>query len=86
MSNIFASVEGITIEKYCITYRIEFVKKLILEDELTFSEIADQTGYSSVHHLSTQFKKITGFTPSSFKKKHKINHPNTIIYNFPLIM
>ncbi len=67
LSNLFSEVEGTTIEKYFIAQRIERVKELIVYDELTLSEIADQLGYSSVAYLSNQFKKITGFTPSYFK-------------------
>lgn len=68
ISNIFSEVEGTTIEKYYIAQRIEHVKELLVYDELTLSEIADQLNYSSVAHLSSQFKKITGLTPSHFKK------------------
>lgn len=68
LSNLFSSFEGITIEKYLILQRIEKAKELIFYDELTLSEIAYQLGYSSVAHLSSQFKKTTGLTPSEFKK------------------
>ncbi|EMR04492.1 helix-turn-helix domain-containing protein [Cesiribacter andamanensis] len=68
LSNLFSSLEGTTIEKYTILQRIEKVKELLVYDELTLSEIAWQLGYSSVHHLSAQFKKVTGLTPSHFKK------------------
>jgi len=73
LSNLFSEVEGTTIEKYFITQRIERAKELIVYDELSLSEIADQLGYSSTAYLSNQFKKITGFTPSYFKslKEHK---------------
>ena len=73
LSNLFSEVEGTTIEKYFIAQRIERVKELIVYDELSLSEIADQLGYSSVAYLSNQFKKVTGFTPSYFKslKEHK---------------
>lgn len=67
LSNLFSEVEGITIEKYFINQRIEKVKELLMYDELSLSQIADQLGYSSVAYLSNQFKKITGFTPSYFK-------------------
>lgn len=67
LSNLFSEVEGTTIEKYFITQRIEKVKELIVYDELSLSQIADQLGYSSVAYLSNQFKKITGFTPSHFR-------------------
>ena len=68
LSNLFSSVEGITIEKYIILQRIEKVKEMLVYDELTLSEIAYQTGYSSVQHLSNQFKKTIGMSPSVFKK------------------
>ncbi len=67
LSNLFSEVEGITIEKYLINQKIEKVKELIIYDELSLSEIAFQIGYSSVSHLSNQFKKVTGLTPSHFK-------------------
>ena len=72
LSSIFSSVEGTTIERYIILQRLEHVKELLIYDELTLSEIANQTGYSSVHHLSNQFKKIIGMSPTQFKKLH---HP-----------
>ena len=68
LSTLFSSSEGITIERYIILQKIEKVKELIVYDELSFSEIAYRLGYSSVQHLSSQFKKITGLTPSHFKK------------------
>lgn len=68
LSNLFSEVEGTTIEKYFITQKIERVKELLVYDELTLNEIAYQLNYSSTAHLSTQFKKVTGFTPSHFKK------------------
>ncbi|GET24750.1 AraC family transcriptional regulator [Prolixibacter sp. NT017] len=68
LSNLFSSIEGTTIEHYYIEQKIEKVKELLVYDELTLSEIAYQMGYSSVAHLSGQFKKITGLTPSHFKK------------------
>jgi AraC-like DNA-binding protein len=68
LSTLFSSVEGVTIEKYAILQRIERAKELLLYNELTLSEIAYQLGYSSVQHLSQQFKKVTGLTPSHFKE------------------
>lgn len=68
LSKLFSTVEGRTIEHYYIQQRIEKVKELLIYDELTLSEIAFKLGYSSVAHLSGQFKKITGMTPSAFKK------------------
>ncbi len=67
ISTLFSQVEGITIEQYFLLQRIERVKELISYDERTMSEIADSTGFSSVAHLSAQFKKLTGMTPSAFK-------------------
>jgi AraC-like DNA-binding protein len=68
LSNLFSSVEGTTIEKYVINQKIEKVKELLVYDELSLSEISYQLGYSSVQHLSNQFKKITGLSPSHFKR------------------
>lgn len=68
LSSLFSQVEGITIEKYLINQKIERVKELIIYDELSLSEIAYKLGYSSVAHLSNQFKKVTGLTSSHFKK------------------
>lgn len=68
LSSLFSSVVGITLEQYIIRQKIEKVKELLFYDELTLSEIADRLGYSSVAHLSGQFKKMTGLTPSELKK------------------
>ena len=68
LSSLFSSFEGITIEKYLILQRIEKVKELLVYNELSLKEIAYQLGYSSVAHLSNQFKKVTGLTPSHFKE------------------
>jgi YesN/AraC family two-component response regulator len=68
LSYTFSEVENITIEKYIINQKIERVKELLVYDELSLNEIAYQMGYSSVAHLSNQFKKVTGLTPSHFKK------------------
>lgn len=67
LSSLFSEVEGITIEKYLIQQKIEKVKEYIIYDELSISEIAYKLGYSSVAHLSNQFKKVTGLTPTHFK-------------------
>lgn len=67
LSALFSEVEGITIEKYFIRQKIERVKELLVYNEYTLSEIADQLGYSSVAHLSSQFKQVTGLTPSHYK-------------------
>ena len=68
LSDLFSSVEGKTIEQYFILQRIEKVKELLVYDQLSLTEISYETGFSSVHHLSSQFKKVTGLTPSYFKK------------------
>jgi len=71
ISGLFSSIEGMTIEKYVILQRIEKAKELLMYAELTLSEIADKLGYSSVQHLSQQFKKTTGLTPTHFKNLKK---------------
>jgi len=73
LSTLFSQTEGITIEQFIILQRIERAKELLVYNELTLSEIAYKLDYSSVQHLSTQFKKVTGLTPSHFKtiKKQK---------------
>lgn len=68
LSDLFSSIEGKTIEQFFILQRIEKVKELIVYDQLSLTEISYQTGFSSVHHLSSQFKKMTGLSPSHFKK------------------
>jgi AraC-like DNA-binding protein len=68
LANLFSEVQGITIEKFFIAHKIERVKELLVYDELSLTEIAYQMHYSSVAHLSTQFKKVTGLTPSYFKQ------------------
>ncbi len=68
LANLFSEVKGITIEKFYLTHKIEKVKELIVYDELNLSEIAYKMHYSSVAHLSNQFKKYTGLTPTHFKK------------------
>ena len=73
LSSLFSSVEGITLEQYIIRQKIEKVKELLFYDELNLSEIAYKLGYSSVAHLSGQFKKVTGFTPSELKKSREID-------------
>jgi AraC-like DNA-binding protein len=76
LSNLFSSMEGITIEKYTIRQRIEKVKELLTYKELSLSEIAEQMDYSSVQHLSQQFKKETGLTPTKFRElKENIRKP-----------
>jgi len=68
LANLFSEVQGTTIEKFIIAHKIERVKELIIYDELNLTEIASNMHYSSIAHLSNQFKKITGLTPSHFKK------------------
>ena len=68
LSNIFSEVKGITIQQFIIIHKIERIKELIIYDELNITEIADKMNYSSVAHLSGQFKKITGLSPSHFKQ------------------
>ncbi len=68
LANLFSEVEGINIEHYIIMHKIERVKELLVYDELSLTEISYKLHYSSVAHLSNQFKKITGLTPSHFKR------------------
>ena len=81
LSNLFSSVEGITLEQYIIRQKIEKVKELLFYDELNLSQIAHKLGYSSVAHLSAQFKKITGFTPSELKKSRDIDRSRRSLDN-----
>ncbi len=79
LSNLFSEVKGITIQHFIIKHKIERVKELILYNELNLTEIAYKLNYSSVAHLSNQFKKVTGHTPSFYKKieqKRKSNLEN----------
>jgi len=76
LSNLFTEVKGITIEHFYLTHKIEKVKELLVYDELNLTEIAYKMHYSSVAHLSNQFKKMTGLTPSHFKNlKNKSRNP-----------
>lgn len=68
LSNIFSEVKGITIQQYIITHKIERAKELLLYDELNLTEIAWKLHYSSVAHLSNQFKKVTGLSPTFYKQ------------------
>ena len=68
ISKIFSQTENITLEQYFILQKIEKVKELLIYRELTLSQIADKLGYKTVQHLSQQFKKITGFSPSQFQE------------------
>lgn len=67
LANLFSENQGITIERFMLTHKIEHVKELLIYDELNITEIADRMHYSSVAHLSNQFKKFTGLTPSHYK-------------------
>ena len=77
LSRLFSEVEGITVEQFFILQKIEKVKEWIAYDELTLSEISWKLGYSSIAHLSSQFKKVTGFTPTHFKKSG-VNHRKSL--------
>jgi AraC-like DNA-binding protein len=68
LSSLFSEVKGITIEHFIISHKIERAKELLIYNELSLTEIAEKLHYSSVAHLSNQFKKVTGLTPSFFKK------------------
>lgn len=67
LANLFSEVQGITIEQFMILHKVERIKELIIYDELNITEIAWKMNYSSVAHLSTQFKKVTGLSPSHFR-------------------
>ena len=76
LANLFSEVQGITIEQFIISHKIERIKELMIYGELNITEIAWKMNYSSVAHLSSQFKKVTGLSPSHFKKlKDKRRHP-----------
>ncbi len=77
LANLFSEVQGITIEHFIISHKIERIKELIIYDELNITEIAWKMGYSSVAHLSGQFKKSTGLSPSHFKQL-KVKRRNPI--------
>jgi len=74
LANLFSEVEGINVEHYLISHKIERVKELLAYDKLTLTEISYKLNYSSVAHLCNQFKKITGITPSGFKKSREENY------------
>jgi AraC-like DNA-binding protein len=76
LSNLFSEVKGITIQQFIILHKIERVKELMLYDELNLTEISYLMKYSSVAHLSNQFKKVTGLSPSFFKKLQKKRNSN----------
>ena len=71
MSKLFSEVRGITIERFSILHRIEYVKELLCYSQLSTSEIAYRLGYSSPAHLSSQFKQVTGMTPKEFRELEK---------------
>jgi len=68
LANLFSEVQGITIEKFIISHKVERIKELIMYDELNLTQISYKMNYSSVAHLSNQFKKVTGLSPSHFKQ------------------
>jgi AraC-like DNA-binding protein len=76
LSNIFSEVKGITIQQFIIMHKIERVKELLLYDELNLTEISHKLHYSSVAHLSNQFKKVTGLSPSFYKKLKQMRKGN----------
>jgi len=76
LANLFSEVQGTTIEQFIISHKVERIKELIIYDELNITEIAWKMNYSSVAHLSNQFKKVTGLSPSHFKQlKDKRRNP-----------
>lgn len=78
LSNLFSTVTGITLEQYIIKQKTEKVKELLIYDELSVKEISYKLGYSSVAHLSSQFKKVTGFTPTEFKNMRENDERRTL--------
>lgn len=76
LSKLFSRVEKVTIEAYLIRQRIERVKRLLREDQLTLNDIADRLHYTNVQHLSGQFRKVTGFSVREFKKIQRTEHPH----------
>lgn len=79
LANLFSEAKGITIEQFIIAHKIERVKELLLYDELNLTQISYKLNYSSVAHLSNQFKKVTGLTPTFFK--HLKNNNRTTLEN-----
>lgn len=76
LANVFSEVKGVTIQQFIITHKIEKVKELLLYDELNLTEISYKLHYSSVAHLSNQFKKITGLSPSFYKQLKQRRNAN----------
>jgi AraC-like DNA-binding protein len=86
LSNMFSEVKGITIQQFIIIHKVERIKELLMYDELNLTEISYLLNYSSVAHLSNQFKKITGLSPSHFKHlKEKRRMPLEEIGNTPVV-
>ncbi|HEY6063325.1 MAG TPA: helix-turn-helix domain-containing protein [Chitinophagaceae bacterium] len=86
LANLFSEVRGITIEHFMISHKVEKIKELLIYDELNITEIAWKMNYSSVAHLSNQFKKVTGLSPSHFKQlKDKRRSPIEEIGNEPAL-
>ncbi|MBK6444634.1 MAG: helix-turn-helix transcriptional regulator [Bacteroidetes bacterium] len=89
MANLFSEMQGITIEKYIIVQKIERVKEMMIYQELKISEIALKMNYSSVAHLSNQFKKVTGLSPTHFKemkdKREQAIDSRTILKSDPIL-
>ena len=87
LANLFSEVQGISIQQFMILHKIERVKELMFYDELNLKEIAYRLNYSSVAHLSNQFKKVTGLSPGHFKKlkqvKDKMRSPIEEVGNLP---
>jgi AraC-like DNA-binding protein len=83
LSTIFSEIKGITIQQFVILHKIERVKELLLYDKLNLTEISYRLNYSSVAHLSNQFKSVTGLTPSYFKKMEKARRSNLEKANLP---
>jgi AraC-like DNA-binding protein len=79
MSNLFSSTQHITIEKFFICHKIERVKELLLHEGMTLTEIAYKMHYSSLAHLSNQFKKVTGLTTSQFKQQYGKSNPPSLV-------
>jgi AraC-like DNA-binding protein len=86
LANLFSEVQGSTIEQFIILHKVERIKELIIYDELNITEIAWKMNYSSVQHLSNQFKKVTGLSPSHFKQlKDKRRSPIEEIGNLNIV-
>jgi len=82
LSNIFSSEKGITIQHFIIAHKIEKVKELLLNDDLNLTEISYKLHYSSVAHLSNQFKKVTGYSPSFYKQMQMNQKSSQLVANY----